>query len=85
MTYGMKLSMLKHKKNQDKNTQLKQTMANFKHKIIILEIPMNSMEQYNRRNNIETTGIPDNIRDKNHQLSVIVVIKAADIQISVTT
>lgn len=71
MTYGMKLSMLKHKKNQDKNTQLKQTMANFKHKIIILEIPMNSMEQYNRRNNIEITGIPDNIRDKNHHFPLL--------------
>ena len=53
-------------KNQDENAQLKQTMANFKHKIIILETPTNSVEQYDRRNNIEITAIPDNIRDEHH-------------------
>ena len=40
------------------------------------------MEQYNRRNNVEITGIPDNIEDKNLEHSVIEVFKAADIQIS---
>ena len=40
------------------------------------------MEQYYRRNNIEITGIPDNIGDKNLERSVIEVFKGADNQIS---
>ena len=40
------------------------------------------MEQYDRRNNIEITGAPDNIEDKNLEHSVIKIFKAADIQIS---
>ena len=41
-----------------------------------------SVEQYDRRNNIEITGILDNIEDNNLEHSVIEVFKAADIQIS---
>ena len=59
----------------------KETIANLQHKIIILETTANSVEHYNRRNNIEITGIPENIGDKNLEHSVIEVIKAADIQI----
>ena len=40
------------------------------------------MEQYDRRNNIEITGIPDNIADKNLEHCVIEVFKGADNQIS---
>ena len=40
------------------------------------------MEQYDRRNNIEITGILDNIEDNNLEHSVIEVFKATDIQIS---
>ena len=36
---------------------------------------MDYVEQYNRRNNIEITGIPDNIEDKNLKHSVIKVFK----------
>ena len=40
------------------------------------------MEQYDRRNNIEITGIPDDIEDKNLEHSVVEIFIAADIQIS---
>ena len=40
------------------------------------------MKQYNRRNNIEITGISDDIEDKNLEHSVVKIFKAADIQIS---
>ena len=40
------------------------------------------MEQYDQKNNIEITGILDNIQGKHLELSVIVVNKAANIQIS---
>ena len=70
------------KKHQDENAQLKETIANLQHKVIILETATNSVEQYDRRNNIEITVIPDNIEDKNLEHSVIEVFKAGDIQIS---
>ena len=43
------------KKLQDENAQLKETIANLQHKVIILETAPNSVEQYDRRNNIEIT------------------------------
>ena len=61
---------------------MKQTITYLKHKIIIIKTPTNSVEQYDQRNNIEKTEIPDNNRFKHHELSVIVVIKTADIKIS---
>ena len=59
------------KKLQDQNAQLKQTIANLQHKVIILETATNSVEQYDRRNNIEINGIPDNVEDKSLEHSVI--------------
>ena len=70
------------KKLQDENAQLKETIANLQHKVIVLETAMNSVEQYDRRNNIEITGIPDDMEDKNLEHSVTEIFKAADIQIS---
>ena len=51
-------------------------------KLTIFETATNSVEQYDRRNNIDITGIPDNVEDKNLEHSVIEIFKAADIQIS---
>ena len=64
------------KKLQDENAQLKETIANLQHKVIILETATNSVEQYDRRNNTEITGIPDDIEDKNFEHSVIEIFKA---------
>ena len=66
---------------RDENAQLKKTIANLQHKVIILETATNSVEQHDRRNNIEATGIPDNIENTNLEHSVIEVFKGADIQI----
>ena len=70
------------KKLHNKNAQLKVTIANLQHKVIILETAMKSVEQYNWTNYIEITGIPNNIVDKNLEHSVIEVFKSANIQIS---
>ena len=53
------------KKLQNENAQLKETITNLQHKVIILETATNFVEQYDRRNDIEITVIPDNIGDKN--------------------
>ena len=65
-------------KLQDENTQVKEAVANLQHKVITLET--NLVEQYDQRNNIEIAGIPDNIKNKNLEHSVIEVFKAANIQ-----
>ena len=70
------------KKRQDENAQLKETIANLQHKVTILETATNSLQQYDRRNNIEIPAIPDDIDDQNLERSVIEVFKAVDIQIS---
>ena len=70
------------KKLQDENAQSKETIANLQHKVIVPETVTNSVEQYNRRNNIEITGIPDDIKNKSLEHSVIEIFKAASIQIS---
>ena len=61
---------------------MKETIANLQRKVIILETETNSVEQYDRKNNIEITRISDNIGDKNYEHSIIEVFKAADIPIS---
>ena len=61
---------------------MKETIANLQLKVIILETATNSVEQYDGRNNIAITGVPDDIDDKNLEHSVIEMFKAADIQIS---
>ena len=66
----------------DENTQLRETTPSLHYKVIILETAKNSVEQYDRRNDIEITGISDNIGDKNLEYSVIGVFKNADIEIS---
>ena len=67
---------------QDKNA--KETFVNLQHKVIILEAATYSVEQYEQRNNIEITGIPDNIGDKSLEHSVIEVFQPSDIHISHT-
>ena len=61
---------------------MKESIANLQHKVIIFDKATNSVRPYDRRNDIEITGIPHNIRDKNLEHSIIAVFKAADIQIS---
>ena len=64
------------KKLQDENAQLKETIANLQHKVIILETATNYVEQYDQRNNIEITGILDIIGHKNLEPSISEVFKA---------
>ena len=65
------------KKLQDENAHWRKLLQTYNTKSAT-----NSVEQYDRRNSIEITGIPDNIEDKNLEHSVIEIFKAADIQIS---
>ena len=72
------------KKLQDENVQFKETIANLQRKVITLETVANSVEQYDRRNNIEITGILDNVGDKNFEHSVIEVFKLPTFKFPIT-
>ena len=64
------------KKLQDENAQLKETIANLQHKVIILETATNYVEHYDQRSNIEITGILAIIGHKNLEPSISEVFKA---------
>ena len=64
------------KKLQDENAQLKETIANLQHKVVILETATNYVEQYDQRSNIEITGILAIIGHKNLEPSISEVFKA---------
>ena len=50
---------------QVKNERLRKKVNVLENKVFTLESELNSLEQYGRRNNIEITGIPDNVPDQN--------------------
>ena len=50
---------------QDERKRLKTKVNVLENKIIDLEIQNNNVDQYSRRNNVETSGIPQSVND-NH-------------------
>ena len=56
---------------------------NLENKVMSLEINGNHLEQYGRRNNLEITGIPDDVSDENLEEKVIQVL--SEIQVSVSS
>ena len=45
-------------------------------KIIDLEIQNNNVDQYSRRNNVETSGIPQSVNDNQLEENFIDILKA---------
>ena len=56
---------------------------NLENKVISLEINGNHLKQYGRRNDLEITGIPDDVSDENLEEKVIQVL--SEIQVSVSS
>ena len=50
-------------------------------KVISLEENSNSLEQYGRRNNLEITGIPDDVFDQNLEEKVIEILDKIDVNV----
>ena len=50
-------------------------------KVISLEENSNSLEQYGRRNNLEITGIPDDVFDQNLEKKVIEILDKIDVNV----
>ena len=62
---------------QNENKRLNDEVSQLKEKIISIESKSNSVEQYDRRNNMEINGIPNSISDDNLESTVINVLSKA--------
>ena len=49
---------------QVENERLRKKVNVLENKVLTLKSELSSLEQYGRRNNIEITGIPDNVPDQ---------------------
>ena len=49
---------------QIENQRLRDKVINLEKRVISLEVGGNLLEQYGRRNNLEMTGIPDDVEDE---------------------
>ena len=67
---------------QVENQCLCMKVNNLENKVMSLEIYGNHLEQYGRRNNLEITGIPDDVSDKNLEEKVIHVLSEIQVNVS---
>ena len=67
---------------QLENQKLRAKVGILEKKITTLEENGNQLEQYGRRNNLEITGIPDSIDDKNLEGKVIEILGKIDVKVS---
>ena len=67
---------------QGENQRLRSKIENLEKKVISLEGNGNLLEQYGRRNNLEITGIPDEIKDEDLEEKVIEILNKIDVNVS---
>ena len=67
---------------QVENQRLRSRIINIEKKVISLEENSNSLEQYGRRNNLEITGIPDDVDDQKLEEKVIEILDKIDVNVS---
>ena len=70
---NLKDVIIKNLKNENKRRN--DVVNQLQEKIIILESKSKSVEQYGRRSNIETTGIPNSVSDDNLESTVMNVFR----------
>ena len=67
---------------QLENQRLRMKVKNLENKVMPLEINGNHLEQYGKRNNLEITGIPDDVSDENLEEKVIHVLSEIQVNVS---
>ena len=67
---------------QVENQRLRSRIINLEKKVISLEENSNSLVQYGRRNNLEITGIPDDVDDQKLEEKVIQILDKIDVNVS---
>ena len=69
------------KRLQDENQQLQEKCKKLEEKIINVESDVNSLNQYDRRNNIVFTGTPDFVNDEDLESTVTSILKDIDVAV----
>ena len=67
---------------QEDNKMLKEKVNMLESKVSDLETNCNSLEQYGRRNNLELSGIPDSVEDKDLEKTVIKIFEKIDVTVN---
>ena len=67
---------------QIENQRLRNKINNLDKKVITMEENSNSLDQYGQRNNLEITGIPDDVDDQNLEKEVVEILGTIDVNIS---
>ena len=67
---------------QVENSRLRKKVNVLENKVLTLESEHNSLEQYGRRNNIQITGIPNNVPDQNLEEKVVDILNEISVDVS---
>ena len=67
---------------QVQNQRLRKKINNLEKKVISLQENSNSLEQYDRSNSLEITGILDNVENQNLEKKIIEILDKIDINAS---
>lgn len=67
---------------QIENQRLRVKLNNLEKKVISLEESGNLLEQYGRRNNLEITGIPNDVEDVHLEEKVIEILEKIDVNVT---
>ena len=67
---------------KEENKLLKSKVLNVEHRLSQSEARINSLDQYNQRNDLEIQGIPSNVSDDTLEDKVIVIFDSLNISVS---
>ena len=67
---------------QIENQRLRDKVINLEKRVISLEVGGNLLEQYGRRNNLEMTGIPDDVEDEDLEEKVIKILDKIEVNVT---
>ena len=67
---------------QEENERLRKRVSFLDKKVISLESRHNMLEQYGRRNNLEITGIPDSVPQRDLENKVVDILNAIGVNVS---
>ena len=70
------------KRLQEDNAQLRTKCDCLERKVNVLQSSIDDLEQYDRRNNIILSGIPDSVSDDNLEETVTAILSDIDIQVT---
>ena len=66
---------------QEDNSKLKERVSCLEYQVIQLEIKINSLEQYGRRNNLEIEGIPTSISNDDLEKTAVAILNSINVNL----